>query len=337
MTAGHVRLVVGGEHGRGVLRLLEAAGDGLAQAGHLDPLLAGGVLGGDRRARDRPDGARGAGPARASGASRARSTSSFITRPSRPVPSTASGARPLSAISLLAEGASSTSRSAGGDRAPRRGGRGGDGRRAGLGGGAAGDAAELAAGLHGGAVLGVDLGEDAGGGRGHLDGDLVGLELAEHLVLGHRVADLLEPGRDGGLGDALAEGRDHDLDRLLVGRGGFRVVGGGLAGGSRRRPSRRAARRGGGRGGLAAAFSSMVARSASGPTVSPSLATISARTPAAGAGTSTVTLSVSSSQSISSTSTASPTFLNQVATVASVTLSPRAGTRIVGHGVSGPS
>ena len=46
------------------------------------------------------------------------------------------------------------------------------------------------------------------------------------------------------------------------------------------------------------------------------------------AGTSTVTLSVSSSQSISSTFTASPTFLNQVATVASVTLSPSVGTRM---------
>ena len=78
----------------------------------------------------------------------------------------------------------------------------------------------------------------------------------------------------------------------------------------------------------APAFSSMVASSASTPTVWPSLATISASTPEAVAGTSTVTLSVSSSQSISSILTASPTFLNQVATVASVTLSPRVGTRI---------
>ena len=67
---------------------------------------------------------------------------------------------------------------------------------------------------------------------------------------------------------------------------------------------------------------------ASTPTVSPSAATISESTPATGEGTSTVTLSVSNSQSISSTSTVSPGFLNQVATVASVTLSPRVGTRI---------
>src|ERR1700749_3092596 len=50
--------------------------------------------------------------------------------------------------------------------------------------------------------------------------------------------------------------------------------------------------------------------------------------PAAGAGTSTVTLSVSSSSSGSSRATLSPSFLNQRATVASVTDSPIAGTLI---------
>ena len=48
--------------------------------------------------------------------------------------------------------------------------------------------------------------------------------------------------------------------------------------------------------------------------------------PETGEGTSTETLSVSSSHSISSCFTVSPTFLNQVETVASETLSPRAGT-----------
>src|SRR6056297_1086842 len=70
-----------------------------------------------------------------------------------------------------------------------------------------------------------------------------------------------------------------------------------------------------------------VASNASTPTVSPSFATISDSVPAAGEGTSTVTLSVSSSQSISSAATVSPGCLNQVATVASVTLSPSVGTR----------
>ena len=74
--------------------------------------------------------------------------------------------------------------------------------------------------------------------------------------------------------------------------------------------------------------SAMLPSRASTPTVSPSAATMSERVPATGEGTSTVTLSVSSSQSISSTATVSPGFLNQVATVASVTDSPRVGTRI---------
>src|SRR5437899_10483914 len=63
-------------------------------------------------------------------------------------------------------------------------------------------------------------------------------------------------------------------------------------------------------------------------TVSPSLATMSPSVPADGAGTSMVTLSVSSSTSGSSTATGSPAFLNQRPMVASVTDSPRVGTRI---------
>ena len=40
----HVHLVEGGQHRGGVLRLLQPRGDGAAQAGHLDPLLARLVL-----------------------------------------------------------------------------------------------------------------------------------------------------------------------------------------------------------------------------------------------------------------------------------------------------
>ena len=75
-------------------------------------------------------------------------------------------------------------------------------------------------------------------------------------------------------------------------------------------------------------LASMVASSAPTLTVAPSLTEISASTPEAGAGTSSVTLSVSSSTSGSSAITASPTFLNQCPTVASVTDSPSVGTRI---------
>ncbi len=63
-------------------------------------------------------------------------------------------------------------------------------------------------------------------------------------------------------------------------------------------------------------------------TVCPSVTLMSPSTPEMGAGTSTVTLSVSSSTSGSSTLTASPDFLNHLPTIASVTLSPRVGTRI---------
>ena len=71
-----------------------------------------------------------------------------------------------------------------------------------------------------------------------------------------------------------------------------------------------------------------IPRIASSPTVSPSLAIISDNVPETVDGTSTVTLSVSSSHNISSIATVSPGLLNQVATVASVTLSPRVGTFI---------
>src|SRR4051794_41952433 len=63
-------------------------------------------------------------------------------------------------------------------------------------------------------------------------------------------------------------------------------------------------------------------------TVVPSAAMISLSVPADGAGTSMVTLSVSSSTRGSSTATGSPAFLNQRPMVASVTDSPRVGTRI---------
>ena len=64
------------------------------------------------------------------------------------------------------------------------------------------------------------------------------------------------------------------------------------------------------------------------PTVVPTSATISSNTPASGADTSTLTLSVSSSTKVSSLAIASPAFLVQRATVASVTLSPSVGTTI---------
>src|SRR5581483_3143047 len=63
-------------------------------------------------------------------------------------------------------------------------------------------------------------------------------------------------------------------------------------------------------------------------TSAPSVAAISPSTPAIGPGTSMVTLSVSSSISGLSTAAASPSFLNHLPILASITDSPRAGTRI---------
>ena len=63
-------------------------------------------------------------------------------------------------------------------------------------------------------------------------------------------------------------------------------------------------------------------------TTDPSFEFISLNTPVIGEGTSRFTLSVSSSTIGSSASTESPVFFNHLATVASVILSPSAGTTI---------
>ena len=62
--------------------------------------------------------------------------------------------------------------------------------------------------------------------------------------------------------------------------------------------------------------------------LNPSFELISVRIPFTGDGTSRLTLSVSSSTIGSSASTVSPVFFNHFATVASVILSPRTGTKI---------
>ena len=69
----------------------------------------------------------------------------------------------------------------------------------------------------------------------------------------------------------------------------------------------------------------MTAISAPTSTVSPSLTLISAMNPAVGDGTSVSTLSVETSNSGSSTATGSPTFLNHLVIVPSVTVSPSWG------------
>ena len=79
---------------------------------------------------------------------------------------------------------------------------------------------------------------------------------------------------------------------------------------------------------VAAPFSETKPKRAPTSTVEPSFELISVRVPFTGDGTSRLTLSVSSSTIGSSASTVSPVFFNHFATVASVILSPRTGTKI---------
>jgi hypothetical protein len=88
---GHVHLVVGGQHRGGVLRVLQAPGDGLAQAGHLHPFLALRILGGDRRAR-------GGGGRRAAAAGRGRCRAQHVFLHDAPVAAGALNAGGIEAL-----------------------------------------------------------------------------------------------------------------------------------------------------------------------------------------------------------------------------------------------
>src|SRR6185436_10629733 len=98
----------------------------------------------------------------------------------------------------------------------------GGGRRRGLGGGrlcgrgcyvslAFLDLTEQRADRDGLAVLRGNLAKRSGGGRRHLDGHLVGLELDDRLVDRDGIARFLEPFANGRLGDGLAQRRDADF------------------------------------------------------------------------------------------------------------------------------
>ena len=215
---GHVHLVIGGQHRGGVLRIFQAARDGLAQAGHFHPFFARGILGRGRGAGGgcggRCGGLRGGGGLH----------HIFLHDPT-----VAAGACDLSGVDAFF-----------GHHLLRRGGMGdifacagGGGRRGGgcgRGGGHSGDSAadhgELAIGLHGCAFGGDDFAQDTGSGAWHLDRDLVGFKFAEHFILRHGVADFLEPCGNRRLGHAFAERGDHDID----GGAGGRFGGGGSGG-----------------------------------------------------------------------------------------------------------
>ncbi len=79
-------------------------------------------------------------------------------------------------------------------------------------------------GLDGRTFLGHDLGQDAGGRAGHLDRDLVGFQLAQHFIDRHGIAGLLEPCRDGRLGDGFAQSghADFGTHRIILRYSGLR-------------------------------------------------------------------------------------------------------------------
>ena len=195
----HVHLVEGGEHGRGVLRFLEAIGDGAAQPRHAHPLLAVGARARAGRRAGLAAGADGAGIEDS-----AASTSALVARPSLPVGWIAEAATPVSSTSLRVAGpdaAMLAPAAAGAAAATGAGAGAGAGAAAGFGAaGAAAGGAAAAAGFAAAPAAPASMwqstpptwtvapsahGEvdDGAGHRGiHLDGDLVGLELAQRLI-----------------------------------------------------------------------------------------------------------------------------------------------------------
>ena len=205
----HVDLVEGRQHGGGVLGVLEAARDGLAQLGHAHALFQRAVIGGGRHAGDDGRQRRGGGDHGASGHGGEHVALQHLAALART--GDVSGGQVVVGGDL------------GGCGGRRHRGRSGLGRRRSYGSGgdrrgrrrsaspASGDLAEQGAGGDRLAILGDDFHEHAGRRRVHFDGDLVGLEFDQGLVRLHHIAGLLVPAADGGLGDGFAQGGHADF------------------------------------------------------------------------------------------------------------------------------
>ncbi|ENN89592.1 hypothetical protein RHSP_59795 [Rhizobium freirei PRF 81] len=212
----HVHLVVGGEHGGGVLCILEALGDRLAQARHLHTLFAAGIL----------DGSRGAGGNR-SGRCGGRSRSGLGDSGDNIALQHLAA---LAAAIDLIGGEIVFSKQLSSSRCRRHGrSRGGDGgscNRSSSGRGrcrrgslcrssgsavAGGDLAEQRAEAYGFAGLGNDFGQGAGRRCGDFDRHLVGFKFEKRLIGLDGIADFLEPGSDSRFADGFAEGRNADF------------------------------------------------------------------------------------------------------------------------------
>ena len=208
--AGHVDLVVGRQHRGSVLRVLQAFGDGGAQAGHLDALFPGGIVSRDRRARDRDRSLRhdhrsgtagGFGDIFLHDAAIAARASDLIRRQPGFGHRFPGGGGVFDVLG---------GRCRNGGRC--RGGGCGFGRRC----GPFDHDGEPGVGGDGGALGGEDLCQNTGHRAGNLDRDLVGFQFTQHLVLFHRIAGLFEPGRNGGFGDTFAQGGHHYVGHHLL-------------------------------------------------------------------------------------------------------------------------
>ena len=196
---GHVDLVVGGQHGGGVLAVFETARDGLAQAGHFHALLAAASIGGDGCARGAAGGGRGLRPrelqhvlfhhaAIAAGACDVVAAIRF-----RPSAFLARGVFDALAVAQPSGAAAGAGALRGRTCA----------------GGHHGQFATCLDGAPSSARISLSV-PAAGAGTSTLD--LVGFKLAEHFVSANAVTDFLEPCGYGGFGDAFAQGRNHDID-----------------------------------------------------------------------------------------------------------------------------
>ena len=232
----HVHLVVGGEHGGGLLGFDQALGDGLAQTAHRHALLGTLAFG------DRGSGSRRGGTGRGLGLLGAAFLDGLLDVFFQHT-TTLTGAFDLAhvqvvlgdhlacrrgenlvadllvcalvvaaliALALLAAFAVAAS-------------------RCGVTASAFGEACQHGFGFYLSAFLGLDLGESAVSRSNHLEHDLVGLDIDQHFVALDRFTDLLVPGRDRAFLNGLREGRCLDLMRLagglsLRGRRGFALV-----------------------------------------------------------------------------------------------------------------
>ncbi|MNV29976.1 hypothetical protein D3C71_1212260 [compost metagenome] len=215
----HVHLVIGGQHGGGILCILEALGDRLAQTGHLHALFARRILGRGNRARSSRNGSRGRS-GRALGDGGKNVALQNLAALARTVDI---GRRDVVVGSNLGSSRCSRHRRCG-SRGGRNcssgrcgGSRSSSGRRGSSRSGSCStsstfrDLAEQRVETDGFTVLRNDFGQHAGSRGRNFDGNLVGFQFDQRLIGLDRIADLLEPGADGRLADGLAEGWNADF------------------------------------------------------------------------------------------------------------------------------